>query len=373
MGYTHHFNINKPFTSDEVSKITKAVKSLFNALPKHSHSSGAEYKDEELVIANGHGEKAISHADELFGVEKGVPYILFNGFGDLGYESMMVHLPSTDKELKGSQGDFIKTARRPYDLFVQAVLLAIENISPDKVKVGSDGGPDDWSDAYNFTQEALGKSQFMPSGVEYISYKIKVSDVFRFIPNGMTINFYAETLAQSNMPSPGDTKYSHLIDMDSSAINIANFRQAQSAALKQKILDGFTAAFKEVQAKFKAETGISLAVLTLSGDKIESHYPYQGAGYAGDTIELQVYAGDVMEHLSLTNDSFSPANRAEELKKSLLVDKIFRQDMAPVSEHDLVSMARTKLSADVVSDSLARILTLQQRNEEQEGATFSPR
>ena len=66
-------------------------------------------------------------------------YIVFNGIGNNGHETMVLQ-----RDGKGFQ--FCKTARKPYDRVVTALLILADFHSPNTWLVTSDGEPDDWQE-----------------------------------------------------------------------------------------------------------------------------------------------------------------------------------------------------------------------------------
>jgi len=123
MGYTHYF-YTKSTSQKRFDNYAETCKVLHNALP------------ETLVIRGGDGT-----GTPLFGED----LVLFNGDYETedDYETFALeHTTENDKF------NFCKTARKPYDLFVCACLIAA------KVQlnytIGSDGGKDDWAEAIEF-------------------------------------------------------------------------------------------------------------------------------------------------------------------------------------------------------------------------------
>ena len=83
--------------------------------------------------------------------------------GDGSYETFLIprvfdsdREPSNYPETKGKYFDFCKTAYRPYDLNVQCCLIIFKHHFGDAIYISSDGGPDEWQDAKDVCQQALG-------------------------------------------------------------------------------------------------------------------------------------------------------------------------------------------------------------------------
>lgn len=66
-------------------------------------------------------------------------YIVFNGIGNNGHETMVLQ-----RDGKGFQ--FCKTARKPYDRAVTALLILADFHSPNTWLITSDGEPNDWQE-----------------------------------------------------------------------------------------------------------------------------------------------------------------------------------------------------------------------------------
>lgn len=81
--------------------------------------------------------------------------IRFNGLGDDGHETFMLTPDAEDFE-------FCKTAFKPYDLVVCAVLAcAAEHTG--KIAVSSDGDVSDWRDGVEWASKVLGRSVPCPA------------------------------------------------------------------------------------------------------------------------------------------------------------------------------------------------------------------
>jgi hypothetical protein len=77
-------------------------------------------------------------------------YIRFNGVGDDGHETFMLHK-------YGSDGfTFCKTDRKPYDILVVACLAIYHHFSPKTVDLGSDGYRHEWEDGVELARKATG-------------------------------------------------------------------------------------------------------------------------------------------------------------------------------------------------------------------------
>ena len=110
MGYTHYFNFIEEPSREKFIEFAEGVKQL-------------------VATAQ---EAGIEIADEEYGDDK----IVFNGVGANSHETFFVSADGVDF-------NFCKTAQKPYDTAVTALLILAKKIFGDNIKISSDG---DWSD-----------------------------------------------------------------------------------------------------------------------------------------------------------------------------------------------------------------------------------
>jgi len=140
MGYTHYFTQHKAATIGQWARIQDD----FKKVAEHKdcpHIWGADYEDE-------------ASAPVIDGKE-----ILFNG----GHETMHVTRkpgPQNPWE-KGEKGtfNFCKTARKPYDSAVVALLVIMAHHAPEAWEIGSDGETDEWQEGLELAQRATGNME----------------------------------------------------------------------------------------------------------------------------------------------------------------------------------------------------------------------
>lgn len=141
MGYTHYWERPLELEKEKYSLLSKDVKKIFEAS-----------MDRGIRLSDGLDIKPEPIADE--------DDILFNGRGDDSHESF--HLPRIFEPLKwmkpskaGLYFSFCKTARKPYDLTVMAVLIAFKHHF-EGVMVTSDGKEDNWTPAKELCNQLFG-------------------------------------------------------------------------------------------------------------------------------------------------------------------------------------------------------------------------
>lgn len=87
--------------------------------------------------------------------------IQFNGKESDGHETFL--LPEELSDL--SDFDFCKTAMKPYDVVVVAVLATMAHFAPSVLRVTSDGSPDEWVEGCSLAGRILGVEIPVPSTI----------------------------------------------------------------------------------------------------------------------------------------------------------------------------------------------------------------
>lgn len=137
MGYTHFWRPTKgiePTTFARLSRQAAEVVSLILS----------ETDNLELAFEYDEPEREPVFTEEL---------IRFNGVGDEGLETFVI-TPG------GSDFEFCKTARKPYDTAVVAVLCLLHHHT--EIEVSSDGEPEDWERGLEFARRLEPKCQLPP-------------------------------------------------------------------------------------------------------------------------------------------------------------------------------------------------------------------
>jgi hypothetical protein len=120
MGYTHYFENKQDCPPEDWAKITDAFKRL---------QATAIINNDPLLIQKECDRAAAPSVNDL--------EIRFNGIEDDGHETFMLLR-------KKKRFNFCKTARKPYDRVVVAVLCLANHFAPDVWDIGSDGNAEDW-------------------------------------------------------------------------------------------------------------------------------------------------------------------------------------------------------------------------------------
>jgi hypothetical protein len=147
MGYTHYFRRKETLPKEEYKQFIDEVKAILKALPK----------DIKIKGWDGTGKPTIT--DEL---------LSFNGDDSLGLSHETFSFPRV-KEIKeweredggGMYFEFCKTARKPYDVFVCAVLLSASHYFDDKIIISSDGdfSNEEWGEGLELYEKVTGRPQ----------------------------------------------------------------------------------------------------------------------------------------------------------------------------------------------------------------------
>tara|TARA_R110002012_G_scaffold139316_2_gene296582 strand:- start:540 stop:1100 length:561 start_codon:yes stop_codon:yes gene_type:complete len=149
MGYTHYWTQARDFTDVEWLELTRLTKLItadgVDVLAYHPNRK--DYTEE--VLLNGDPDTFTINNEE----------IRFNGIGEDGHETFLITKKKPAKpdyeeqEVYDKRGafDFCKTARKPYDKYVVAVLCAIYNMfghynMTPMSSIMSDGKSDDWKE-----------------------------------------------------------------------------------------------------------------------------------------------------------------------------------------------------------------------------------
>jgi len=138
MGYTHYWyrprTIGKPIWGEIARDVTKVLAEVDKTKPLAGH--------------DGTGSMSLGR-DE----------IVFNGREPEDYETFCLTRVCATRcrdDHDGRHFDFCKTAKRPYDLAVMAVLVVLKHHLKDAAVVYTDGENADWHPAMFLCQELLG-------------------------------------------------------------------------------------------------------------------------------------------------------------------------------------------------------------------------
>jgi hypothetical protein len=82
--------------------------------------------------------------------------VRLNGYGEDSHESFFWY------KVCSNSYDFCKTARKPYDVVVTALLLAAQEAYGSAVTISSDGSPSEWEDGLRLFYQATGLVATVP-------------------------------------------------------------------------------------------------------------------------------------------------------------------------------------------------------------------
>ena len=183
MGYTHYYYVAKEVNGANFKKVVKDFKAILPELDHYCKLAGWDGKGKPKITANeinfnglekcGHPERGLGitwPAEDKSPKKKGaVSGAWFGGAtlneracgGDCSHESMTlrrVFKPGSYESLDdaGRVFYFCKTAYKPYDFAVVALLVIAKHHLKDDIKVSSDGTDNDWADVKLFVQHHLG-------------------------------------------------------------------------------------------------------------------------------------------------------------------------------------------------------------------------
>ena len=155
MGYTHYYTQKRSFTDSEWHNIRQAADQILR--PAKDVIDQHKASDQKLKITK--------------------DIILFNGIGDDAHETFYLekNLKPTKWKSAGNtfnEGDcfqFTKTARKPYDKYVTALLIVIHNFANGALDIASDGFYEEWIPGKEFASKCC----FQGEGSDYLAIPIK--------------------------------------------------------------------------------------------------------------------------------------------------------------------------------------------------------
>ena len=141
MGYTHYWKTNNPitFSKEEWDKLKETARLIFK-----------ECKAMNIKLC--YDEDMVSSPPRANNSE-----IVFNGFKDLSHETFVL-----TPTINGF--NFCKTARKPYDVAVTALLIYIHAHKPN-IKITSDGDNDNWLEGWKLLHKVTGEYFDIPDTI----------------------------------------------------------------------------------------------------------------------------------------------------------------------------------------------------------------
>lgn len=133
MGYTHYWEAESEITTEQWEKIAQDSRKLIEASP-----APIWFEDDQPEAAPHIGDGLIR----------------FNGAGADGHETFWL-----DRE--NAEFAFCKTAAKPYDLVVCAILAVVKEHAP-QVRVSSDGDARDWAAPLRWASDILKRPILLP-------------------------------------------------------------------------------------------------------------------------------------------------------------------------------------------------------------------
>ena len=116
MGYTHYWRPTRDLTEDEWDNIRQVAKT---------------------ILKDNHGIILDNEPTDSQNLSITYDSVLCNGIGDDGHETFYL-----TRKMR-NDFEFCKTAQKPYDKYIVAMLIAVAQIT-DSITVSSDGDQEDW-------------------------------------------------------------------------------------------------------------------------------------------------------------------------------------------------------------------------------------
>jgi hypothetical protein len=136
MGYTTYFEAKRAFTTAEWTNITTAAKAIIAKQPKGLICGG-----------NGKGNPTVN-AKEI--------WLNGNAIDDQCHETFHI------TKAKYPEFNFCKTARKPYDAVVVAILCIVEHFAPSKLDIYSDGDTEEWGEGLKLAKSIIPAAEVPP-------------------------------------------------------------------------------------------------------------------------------------------------------------------------------------------------------------------
>jgi len=132
----------------------------------HYFPQSRSFTDAEWLDITSHVNKVVALKKSIIGDATGNPgsmpsvnakRIVFNGIGEMAHDTFSV------TKSHDSSFNFCKTAQKPYDDVVVAVLCIIIALAPGALKVSSDGYSNDWKWGLDLAKEIMPDLLILPS------------------------------------------------------------------------------------------------------------------------------------------------------------------------------------------------------------------
>ena len=148
MGYTHYWRPTRDLTEDEWDNIRQVAKT---------------------ILKDNHGIILDNEPTDSQNLSITYDSILCNGIGDDGHETFYL-----TRKMR-NDFEFCKTAQKPYDKYIVAMLIAVAQIT-DSITVSSDGDQSDWLEGLQLYVE---RCTLNDAPNDYAEFR---EDVKEFIP-----------------------------------------------------------------------------------------------------------------------------------------------------------------------------------------------
>lgn len=147
MGFTHYFKKIEDVPDEQWLMLRMKVIEVFQKLPSHETRDDF-YANKPIIICDSLGRKHIKNVKKLFLKNHGHRFIAFNGkeIDGLDHETFVLRNSGEQECCE----NFCKTARKPYDWFVTAILILVHNICPNCFEISSDGDLEEWLDVHRW-------------------------------------------------------------------------------------------------------------------------------------------------------------------------------------------------------------------------------
>lgn len=124
--------------------------------PKLDPCKFAEFISDVEKLVRASGVEVQADSDEESPPEIKPDHVRFNGVKEAGHETFYFDRDADRVRQDGRSFDFCKTAHKPYDVLVTAVLVAAKKHFGPDIQVTSDGHDADWEEGFELAERLLG-------------------------------------------------------------------------------------------------------------------------------------------------------------------------------------------------------------------------
>jgi len=151
MGYTHYWHHRRKFTKADWTRVSAA----FSKIVEEAFLLQIQLSVDDETPLSAHGRLGVKWLME----DAEGPFFQINGVGTLAHETFRIAQAGTSLQKWQRPEDkgfaFCKTAEKPYDAVVTAMLIWLESSYPKHIQASSDGYIQNWQDGMDIALRAF--------------------------------------------------------------------------------------------------------------------------------------------------------------------------------------------------------------------------